>query len=100
MSGIQLGASDSGLAGFHPLQPFGRAGCARLLAALAAHPDGLVVDVLLAGMSAPEERQPMLMALRTPATAEGKVIRSGDRRHAYVAGVRVRLAVARAQGRI
>jgi hypothetical protein len=64
---------------------------ARLLTALAEHPDGLVVDLLLAGMSEPGERQAMLMALRTLERA-GKVVRAGDRRHAYIAGVRVRLA--------
>jgi hypothetical protein len=64
---------------------------ARLLAALALHPEGLVVDVLLAGMSAPEERRPMLMALRTLERA-GLVVRSGPRRHHYIAGVLVRLA--------
>jgi hypothetical protein len=61
------------------------------LAALALHPEGLVVDVLLAGMSAPEERRPMLMALRTLERA-GLVVRSGPRRHRYIAGVLVRLA--------
>ena len=64
---------------------------ARLLAALALHPEGLVVDVLLAGMSAPEERRPMLTALRTLERA-GLVVRSGPRRHHYIAGVLVRLA--------
>jgi len=64
---------------------------ARLLAALALHPEGLVVDVLLAGMSAPEERRSMLMALRT-LEQQGKVVRSGPRRHHYIAGVLVRLA--------
>jgi hypothetical protein len=34
----------------------------------------------------------MLMALRT-LEQQGKVVRSGDRRHAHIAGVRVRLAV-------
>jgi hypothetical protein len=65
---------------------------ARLLAALADHPEGLVVDLLLAGMPDPSERQAMLMAIRT-LEQRGKIIRSGDRRHAYVAGHRVRLAV-------
>ena len=65
---------------------------ARLLAALAEHPEGLVVDLLLAGMSEPGERQAMLMALRT-LEQRGKVVRSGDRRHVDVAGHRVWLAV-------
>ena len=64
---------------------------ARLLAALAEHPEGLVVDLLLAGMSEPGERRAMLMALRT-LEQQGKVV-SGDRRHADVAGHRVRLAM-------
>jgi hypothetical protein len=70
---------------------------ARLLAALALHPEGLAVDILLTAMSAPGERQAMLMALRT-LVERGKVIRSGDRRHHYVAGHKVRLAGARRWG--
>jgi hypothetical protein len=64
---------------------------ARLLAALALHPEGLVVDILLAGISAPEERRPMLTALRRLEGA-GLVVRLGPCRHHYIAGVLVRLA--------
>jgi hypothetical protein len=62
---------------------------------LAAHPDGpggrcpVGRDVGPGGTPADAD------GAADAATAEGKVIRSGDRRHAYVAGVRVRLAVAR-----
>ena len=49
-------------------------------------------DGALAGMSEPGERQAMLMALRT-LEQQGKMVRSGDRRHADVTGRRVRLAV-------
>jgi hypothetical protein len=64
---------------------------ARLLAALALHPEGLAVDVLLAEILAPEERRPILVAPRTLERA-GLMVRSGPRRHHYIAGVLVRLA--------
>jgi hypothetical protein len=49
-------------------------------------------------MSEPGERQAMLMALRT-LEQQGKVVRSGDRRHAYIAGVRVRLTASQERHR-